>query len=127
MQNHTWQLTEALRPLVVQLEFQRNNRTVFKSVNYAGYVGVLTGLKGRRFSVSLDRRFHWDGGVVAVIRWLLGFDQSAALTGLLLRNVLDQADGYDQALDTLVNVALIAPAYFIVGGNSSGQVNNNDL
>lgn len=122
MQNHTWQLTEALRPLVVELEFQRNNQTVFKSVNYAGYVGVLTGLKARRFSVSLDRRFHFDGGVVAIIRWLMGFDTSSALTGLLIRTVLEEAEGYDHALYTLTNTKLLAPAYFIIGGIAPYQV-----
>jgi len=43
--NHTWELTEALRPAIITLDWQRNSRTVFKSVNYAGYIGILTAVK----------------------------------------------------------------------------------
>ena len=45
MKNRTWEVTEALRPLVVNLDYQRRGKTVFKSVNFAGYIGILTGLK----------------------------------------------------------------------------------
>lgn len=43
--NNTWVITEDLKPLTVNLDFQRNNKTVFKGTSFAGYVGVLTGLK----------------------------------------------------------------------------------
>jgi len=43
--NHTWKLSEALRLAVVTVDWQRNNKTVFKSVNYAGYIGALTAIK----------------------------------------------------------------------------------
>ena len=42
---HTWKLSEALRSAVITVDWQRKNKTVFKSVNYAGYVGVLTAVK----------------------------------------------------------------------------------
>jgi len=43
--NNTWLTTEFLRPLVVKLKFQKKNQTLFESVNFAGYIGILTGLK----------------------------------------------------------------------------------
>lgn len=43
--NHTWQTTNLLKPLVVQLRFMRGNNTVYRAVNYAGYTGILTALK----------------------------------------------------------------------------------
>lgn len=43
--NHSWVVTEELKPLTVNLDFQRNNKTVFKASSFAGYVGVLTGFK----------------------------------------------------------------------------------
>jgi len=42
---HTWKLSEALRSAVITVDWQRKNKTVFKSVNYAGYVGILTAVK----------------------------------------------------------------------------------
>lgn len=35
---------QVLRNTVVQIEWQRGGATVFYSVNFAGYIGVLTGL-----------------------------------------------------------------------------------
>lgn len=43
--NNTWVVTEELKPLTVNLDFQRNNKTVFKATSFAGYVGMLTGFK----------------------------------------------------------------------------------
>ena len=62
-----------------------------------------------------------DGGFVGIIRWLLG-DRSARWAGFLMRDVLEQADGYHQALKTLTTSKLLAPVYFILGGNTTEQV-----
>lgn len=43
--NKSWIIAEKLKPLVINLDFKRNNQTVFKSTNFAGYVGMLTGIK----------------------------------------------------------------------------------
>lgn len=45
MKNKSWIISEKLKPLVVNLDFRRENQTVFKSTNFAGYVGMLTGIK----------------------------------------------------------------------------------
>lgn len=45
VKNKSWIISEKLKPLVVNLDFKRNNQTVFKSTNFAGYVGMLTGIK----------------------------------------------------------------------------------
>lgn len=42
---HSWEVTEALRPGVVSLDWQRGGKTIFRSVNFAGYIGILTGVK----------------------------------------------------------------------------------
>lgn len=118
--NHTWLTTEALRPLVVHLDFQRDDRTVYRTVSFAGYVGVLTGLKPHRFSLSLDERFSLDGGYIGILRWLLG-DRSAHWAGFLMRSVLEEADGFDAAVERLAGAKLLAPVYFIVGGNATSQ------
>lgn len=56
VKNKTWIVTEKLRPLVVNVDFRRNNRTVFKSTNFAGYVGMLTGIRPVR---ALLLRSQW--------------------------------------------------------------------
>lgn len=113
--------TEALRPLVVELDFQRGGKTVYKSVNFAGYIGVLTGLKPHRFSLTLDERFGLDAGFIGIIRWLLG-DRSAHWAGFLMRDTLETAEGFNEALLMLSHSKLLAPVYLILGGNSTEQV-----
>ena len=41
---------------------------------------------------------------------------------LLTRDVMETAKSYHEARDRLSNTTIIAPAYYILGGNSSGQV-----
>ena len=43
--NHTWPIAEALRPAVVNLDFQRGGATLFRATNFAGYVGIITAIK----------------------------------------------------------------------------------
>jgi len=59
VKNHTWLISEYLRPLVVNVDFVRNGTVLFRSVTFAGYVGVLTGLKPVRFD---------EGHVVAAVK-----------------------------------------------------------
>ena len=34
-----------LRPMVINVDFHKNGKSLFKSVQYAGYIGVLTAVK----------------------------------------------------------------------------------
>lgn len=53
IKNKSWIISDKLKPLVVNLDFKRNNQTVFKSTNFAGYVGMLTGIKPVSHLISL--------------------------------------------------------------------------
>lgn len=52
VKNKTWLVAELLRPLVVKIEFQRGQKTLYSSVNFAGYIGVLTGIKKVNYLLS---------------------------------------------------------------------------
>ena len=54
--NMTWPLAEALRPAVVNMEFKKNNTTIFTSAGFVGYIGVFTGVKAGQFSFSANER-----------------------------------------------------------------------
>uniref|UniRef100_A0A8C1TWA8 Acid ceramidase n=1 Tax=Cyprinus carpio TaxID=7962 RepID=A0A8C1TWA8_CYPCA len=119
-QNKTWTLTEKLKPLVVNVNFQRGNKTVFKSTNFAGYVGILTGIRPGEFSLTMNERFNFDGGYVGILEWILGW-RDGMWMGFLTRKVLENATSYEDAKDQLSLTKLLAPAYFILGGNRTGQ------
>ncbi|MFT7807719.1 acid ceramidase [Arapaima gigas] len=120
MKNKTWLITEKLRPLVVNVDFQRNNKTVFKSTSFAGYVGMLTGVRPHTFTLTMNERFSLDGGYIGIIEWILG-KRDGMWMSFLTRSVLENSTSYEEAKQQLSQTKLLAPAYFILGGNQSGQ------
>lgn len=120
VKNKTWLVTEYLRDLVVELDFQKDGNTVFKSVNFAGYVGILTGIKPTLFTLTIDERFGLKGGYIGILEWIFG-RRSGSWMGFLTRNVLENSTSYGAALKMLANTRLLAPVYFIIAGNRSGE------
>ncbi|XP_065110587.1 acid ceramidase [Paramisgurnus dabryanus] len=120
MKNRTWIITEKLRPLVVNIDFRRNNHTVFKSTNFAGYVGMLTGIRPNTFTLTMNERFSLDGGYIGILEWILG-KRDGMWMSFLTRSVLENATSYENAKAMLSDTKLLAPAYFILGGNQTGQ------
>uniref|UniRef100_A0A8C4NYP9 Acid ceramidase n=1 Tax=Dicentrarchus labrax TaxID=13489 RepID=A0A8C4NYP9_DICLA len=105
---------------VVNLDFKRNNQTVFKSTNFAGYVGMLTGIKPHMFTLTMNERFSLDGGYIGILEWILG-KRDGMWMSFLTRSVLENANSYEEAKALLAQTKLLAPAYFILGGNRTGQ------
>uniref|UniRef100_A0A8C7M9A3 Acid ceramidase n=1 Tax=Oncorhynchus kisutch TaxID=8019 RepID=A0A8C7M9A3_ONCKI len=120
MKNRSWLITEKLKPLVVNIDFQRGNKTVFKSTNFAGYVGMLTGIKPHAFTLTMNERFSLDGGYIGIVEWILG-NRDGMWMSFLTRSVLENATSYEEAKNLLAQTKLLAPAYFILGGNQTGQ------
>ncbi|KAG7166271.1 Acid ceramidase-like 2 [Homarus americanus] len=89
---HTWTIAELLKPLVVQLEWQKGGKT---------------GL----FTFSLDERFGLNGGFVGLLEWV----------SFLTREVMEEAKTYKEAKFMLSHTRLLAPVYFILGGVKSGE------
>lgn len=119
-QNKTWTLTEKLKPLVVNINFERKNQTVFKSTSFAGYVGMLTGIRPGELTLTMNERFDFDGGYIGILDWIFG-NRDGMWTGFLTRRVLENSTSYEDAKDQLSQTKLLAPVYFILGGNRTGQ------
>ncbi|MCI4395096.1 hypothetical protein PGIGA_G00176490 [Pangasianodon gigas] len=120
MKNQSWVITEKLKPLLVNVDFRRNNNTVFKSTNFAGYVGMLTGIQPHVFTLTMNERFSLDGGYIGILEWILG-KRDGMWMSFLTRSVLENATSYAEAKKLLSDTKLLAPAYFILGGNRSGE------
>uniref|UniRef100_A0A8C5BV64 Acid ceramidase n=1 Tax=Gadus morhua TaxID=8049 RepID=A0A8C5BV64_GADMO len=120
MKNRSWIVAEQLKPLVVNVDFRRNNQTVFKSTTFAGYIGMLTGIKPNVFTLTMNERFSLDGGYIGILEWILG-QRKGMWMSFLTRSVLENATSYEVAKTRLAQTELLAPAYFILGGNQTGQ------
>lgn len=119
--NHTWKVAELLRPLTVQLQWTQDGATVFESLSFAGYIGVLTGVKKDNFTFSLNKRFALNGGFIGVLEWMLLNDHDQRWVSFLTREVMETATTYQDARDALASPRLLAPVYFILAGTQPGE------
>jgi len=122
VKNNTWRTSEVLRKLLIQVEFQRNGKTVYTAASFAGYVGVLTAMKKDAFTFSINERFTLNGGYVGLFEWLLSRGTNGAKwLGFFTRDVMLNATSYAEAKKLFSEKEMIAPAYFIIGGTKAGE------
>ncbi|XP_063776884.1 acid ceramidase [Pseudophryne corroboree] len=120
VKNNSWMVTELLQPLVVNVKFLKNNGTIFMATSFAGYIGILTGLKPGVLTLTMNERFSLDGGYIGVLEWIIGIRHGAWMS-FLTRSVLENATSYEEAKNLLSKTEMLAPAYFILGGNKTGE------
>lgn len=115
-----WTLTQLLRPLTVSVDFVQNGKLLFKSVQFVGYIGILSGMRIDGYAVTVDDRFDnsFDAGL---IDWMRNPSDNAQFFGLMLRDMFATVDNYNDALPILQNTQIISPIYFIVSGSESGE------
>lgn len=112
-----WVIQEYLQGLLMSVDFQRKGKTQFRSVSYAGSVGVLTGLRPGAFAISVNARFSLDGGFLGLMEWFSGTDMDQYFVSFLVRDVLDDPKAtYEKAVNLLSTRHLLAPVYYAVSG-----------
>ncbi|CAF2405510.1 unnamed protein product [Rotaria sp. Silwood2] len=119
--NHTWTLTEKLRPLMVQINYTQNGQVLFKTTTFLGYIGSLTGIKPGVFSISINERNSLKGGYIGLIEWIFNINRNQSFITLAIRDMLTKSESYDQTVKYLAEVSLLAPCYYIVAGPKAGQ------
>lgn len=63
-----------LKPLTIEVEFQTNGITIFSATTWAGYVGILTGVRTNGFSISVNFRSTSKGSSWSNVKNLLSYD-----------------------------------------------------
>ncbi|CAF4624720.1 unnamed protein product [Rotaria sp. Silwood1] len=121
MSNNTWILTEKLRTLIAQINFTRNGEVLYKTTTFAGFIGVLTGLKPNVFSVSVNSRTSFDGGYAGLIEWIFNINRNQSFITFAIRDMLTKAESFDVVVNYLSETELLAPCYYIVGGPKPKQ------
>jgi len=114
--------TEGLKLMCYQADYQKGGKTFFHATTFAGYVGVLSGMKPKSFSISIDTRFYPEG-VYEVFYEIIAaiVERNASLVSFLTREVLERENNFEAAVENLSNDELIADVYYIVGGVSKNQ------
>ena len=109
--------------MTVNINYQRNGRTVYSGTTFAGHVFILNGVKPGQYSFSLNLRWtNIEPGapVRTILGWAVGLVKDSALIGAT-RQLFEEADTYEEAKEFLSTVPLITPVYYILGGVSENQ------
>ena len=116
--NLDYGLTGLLQNITLIANFQRGGKTIYTGTTYAGYVGLLTGQKPYKFSISLNERDtgeRWMNAATALLA------KNASLVSFRIRDTLENEQSFQDAYNVLMDVTFIAPSYIIIAGVKSGQ------
>ena len=117
--NLDWNIPAELRNFVMTIHFTKGGEELFTSAVLLGYVGILTGLKPGKFSVSIDER-GLGGNVFQNLEHAL-LNPKALQPSHLLRKAFEEAESYDEVLTMLSTYPLVAPVYYIIAGVTSNE------
>lgn len=109
-----------LRNMTVNLVFLKNGKVAYYGTSFAGYVGLWTGQSPNKFTVSGDQRgterwYNWWKNVVSA------FIYRRSPVSWLVRETLEEAENFQDAVIRLSKIPLITGVYYIVGGVRPGE------
>jgi|SRR3989338_817406 len=112
-----WEM-DILKEMTIELDFRNSNgKTLFLATSWAGYVGILTGMKPKKYAVAINFR-RTTGSMWENFQRIIN---SSWPVGFLVRHVLENMSSYDDALSYFKSALLIAPTYISIIGSKKGQ------
>ncbi|GMS96446.1 hypothetical protein PENTCL1PPCAC_18621 [Pristionchus entomophagus] len=121
IEQHTWELTRTLKDIVIQCEFHRDGKLLFKAVTFAGHLGILTAVRPGQFSLSMNSKFGSSVETMAHF-FDVGLDPNQQFAVYACRDMLTNCATFEEAKDYIEKVQLLAGAYFIMGSATGGMV-----
>ncbi|XP_061543661.1 N-acylethanolamine-hydrolyzing acid amidase-like [Phycodurus eques] len=109
-----------LRNLTVNVIFRKDGKISYVGTTFAGYVGLWTGQSPYKFTVSGDQRGRghlWDFWKNIVSAFLL----RRSPVSWLVRETLEKAEDFQDAVLRLSKIPIITGVYYIVGGARAGE------
>ena len=91
-------------------DFQRNGKTIFKSVGWVGFIGVLSGIKPQKFSLTLNAVLSNDNPEIA------------QPISFFLRDVLESANSFEEAKDKLETATIATDCLLLLSGTRSNEM-----
>jgi len=110
-----------LQNVTIEVDFQRNGQTVYRGVTFAGYIGLLTGVRPAGWSVTVNQR-NIPGD--SVLDWFKNIEEwmaGATPLALRLRETLESNTTFSSAVSTLQHVHLMSTVYLTVAGTQPGE------
>lgn len=86
---HDWQISQKLRKMIINVNWLKDGKLLYKSNNFAGYIGIYNGLKPNAFSLTADDRFQLVGGYYGILKWVFGLEADGKWMSWLARETLE--------------------------------------
>jgi hypothetical protein len=116
-----------LKELIIEVNFQKNQKTIFKAISFAGYPGVLVGYAPNRLAATLNKKendYHPDKGEFttspeSTLKLILQNKDNSYLkkqTRFItweIRQALQQGIDYEQAKEKISNITQYSTAGYI--------------
>lgn len=116
--NLDYSFVDMLRNITIRVDFIKKNQTVYSGVTYAGYVGLITGMKPKGFTMTLDERDQgawWENFIIGLL------DRRAMPISFLMRDTFAESNNFKEAVDKMAYTSTEASGYVIVGGVNKGE------
>ena len=118
--NLDYSFVDYLKNITITVHFQKGGKTAYTGTTFAGYIGLLTGQKPYKYTISLDERNQ--GTLLMNLGTMLLEKGMTYAVAFHIRDILNSEDlTFGEAVEHMSDKLLIAPAYIIMEGASSGE------
>eukprot|EP00475_Leptophrys_vorax_P022181 TRINITY_DN3018_c0_g1_i1.p1 TRINITY_DN3018_c0_g1~~TRINITY_DN3018_c0_g1_i1.p1 ORF type:complete len:374 (-),score=81.08 TRINITY_DN3018_c0_g1_i1:29-994(-) len=122
VRNMDWEMP-ALKGLTIDVHFYRKGELLFQSTTWAGYIGVLTASAPGKFAISVNHREifgneeeHQEQDIFNVLML-----ENCLPVAFAVREAMEKCVSFEECVEYLQQVRLLAPTYFITAGVEEGQ------
>ncbi|GMS90722.1 hypothetical protein PENTCL1PPCAC_12897, partial [Pristionchus entomophagus] len=115
---HEWELSRALSNNIVNIRWLRGGKVLYKSNNFAGFVGVYNGVKQGKFALTANAR---GGSDHPVMHWFAGETPNAKWMTWLARETMENDNTYAEAKEHLMSTELLSNVYYILSGTKPDE------
>ncbi|XP_070613003.1 N-acylethanolamine-hydrolyzing acid amidase [Erythrolamprus reginae] len=115
--NMDYAFGDYLSKVTIDVDFIKDGQVKFKGTTFFGYVGLWTGQRPHKFSISGNERdvgYWWENAMAA---FLARFSPAS----WLIRTVLSESEDFETAFYMLAKIPIIADVYYIIGGTTARQ------
>ena len=103
---------------IITINFERAGKVLYTGTSFVGHVGLCTGQKPYRYTLSLHARREED----LYHNYYPDLDGGDALAAFYIRDLLEAENlGYQEVVENIFGRTFVTPCYIIVGGNSTQE------
>lgn len=120
---HGYNMDFGLQKFIANLTFKgtfhKNGQVLYQANAVAGSVGMPNGVKPGKFSITLNERYHGFLGLKNMYYILF---KGGCEPLQLIREVLEKANSFEEAVKMVSETKLIAPGFFTISGPDDGVI-----